>query len=107
MIDTDKYLSSVFDIKSYNCWHFVKDVWLELRGQLLEVATVRQAQVDYVELPAPRSPCLVLMEAVGQVPHVGVYLNGKVLHLKQNGAWYQPLEIASVGFQSTSFYVPR
>ena len=106
MFTIDSFLSKEFS-KEYNCWHFAKDVWLQLKGQTLEVSTVQQAQVSYVELPAPRSPCLVLMEAIGHVPHIGVFLNGKVLHLKQNGAWYQPLSVASIGFHSTTFYAPR
>jgi hypothetical protein len=37
-------------------------------------------------------------------PHIGVFLRGKVLHLKESGAEFQPLDVASFGFTKMGFY---
>lgn len=111
--EVDRYLDRQFDLDSYNCWDFTREVWLALTGKELAVLrdwlpdTVSQAQVKYVELKQAVSPCVVLFQGRSALPHAGVYYNGRVLHLRQQGVRYQPLHLARIGFHTTLFYGTR
>lgn len=117
VFDLNHYLDRQFDLESYNCWDFTREVWLALTGQELtllkdwEPGTIQQAQGQYVELRQAVSPCVVLFQgrsAAGHtVPHAGVYYNGRVLHLRQQGARYQGLHLARIGFHTVTFYATR
>lgn len=115
----DDYLLKKFDIRTYNCWDLVREVWLRLMDQDLgspellhftthEMSDVVEAWSDlrYREIDAPQSPCIVLMIRPRYMPHVGVYYNGRVLHIKRSGAQYQPIEVASLGFSQVRYYLP-
>jgi hypothetical protein len=58
-------------------------------------------------LPGPVGPCVVLWRRRGQAPHVGLYTRRAVLHLTDSGPIRQLLPVASIGYHSTRFYVPR
>jgi hypothetical protein len=112
----DKYLNRTFSYKTYNCFHFVRDVWLELTGvdigdqvpddksmdsyntQALKVANT------LVSLANPEDPCLVLLQRARIEPHIGVYYRGRVLHLSRQGAYYAGLDQVSAGYTKVSFY---
>ncbi len=102
--EVDRYLGKEFSAEFYNCWDFAKEIWLELCGVRLTVATVLQAQAEYEVLKQAISPCLVLMQGRSALPHIGVYYQGRVLHLKPEGARYQPLHLARLGFHTVTFY---
>lgn len=55
-------------------------------------------------LKSPVSPCFVLMQRSQTIPHIGVYWKGRVLHLNDKGAQYQPLNIARGYFPLIRFY---
>lgn len=120
MFTVDKYLGKRFHISNYNCWHLVRDVWFELTGDLLydytPAKTTRtdmwvaatDAQHRFMEVKrVGTDPLIVLMQRPGDTPHIGVLYEGKVLHLRPNGAIYQPLEVASVGFSKVTFYTTK
>ena len=104
---------------AYNCAHFAADVWESETGR--DIRTILsgflttperrratpQARGDLVRIPSPRSPCLVLFRRVKAVPHVGVFLRGRVFHLTTAGAIRQPLSVASLGYTAVRFYAPR
>ncbi len=105
----DRYLTKRFDIRSYNCWHLVREVWQDLKGEDLgELMTWDHVKETsrFSRIEKPQSPCIVLMLRDRHTPHVGVYYCGKVLHIKASGAQYVPLNMATVGFQKTEFYLP-
>lgn len=103
MFTVDNYLQRKFDMKSYNCWHFAKDVWEDLTTERLESRDIG----NFVSVK-PRTPCFVLMQKPNAVPHVGIFYNSKVLHLHPiRGVCYEPLFLASVGFHDTSYYVTK
>lgn len=102
-LDVDYYLTRRFCRRSYNCWHFVKDVWMDLCGSPL----VDTNTDNYVQIESPVSPCLVLMQGRDPTPHAGVYYKGKILHMQQIGPRYQAQHLATLGFQTVSFYRPR
>lgn len=116
-LDVDKYLSKRFHLQHYNCWHFVRDVWYELSGVMLYDYTpdrvtkyemqlaAEDASHRFMRIETPgTSPLIVLMKRNRDVPHIGVLYNGKVLHLRPEGAVYQPMDIASTGFDQIIFY---
>lgn len=117
--NADLYMDRRFNLVNNNCWHLVKDVWLELTGVDLEdftpqtptktscwVATT-EAQSRFRELSEPESPCIVLMQRAIDIPHIGVYIDGKLLHLRPTGTIWQPLEIARIGFPVLLYYTNK
>lgn len=101
----------------YDCFDFANDVWEaetgeDLRGQLgadlrdfmALLATGRTGARRLRRIPRPSSPSIVVMRGrVGDL-HVGVYLRGRVLHLKDAGPEYMEVEVASRGFNRVAFY---
>lgn len=117
-VTIDDILSRRYNRNTYNCAHFVVDVWLRITGvditvimsDFLRAATSRTAgyglRQSFTRLPAPVSPCVVLMRRKGTAPHVGVYLYDKVAHITELGAHYVPLDVAARGFTQIRFYAP-
>lgn len=112
----DKYFGRRFNATKYNCAHFVCEVWTDLRGP--EISDIlrgflcgpSERVVDMSALRAfrflkrPESLCVVYMPARIHVPHVGVWIDGKVLHLTaRQGVQYQPLDVASAGHKRVRY----
>ena len=116
MISWDTLLAKKYDKNTYNCAHFTIDAWKLLTGKditeafkgLLAPLKDNKASMSlrsgFKRLQEPISPCIVLMNRKGNTPHVGVWYNGKVLHLQESGAIYSPLSIAMLGFKQRRFY---
>jgi hypothetical protein len=112
----DNLFSKVYDEDHYNCAHFVADAWEAETGQsirsaldgFLLPASDRKADMSANRqlrpLKAPRSPCIVLMRSRKAPPHVGIYLRGRVGHIKKCGVAFQPLRLATLGFSTVRFY---
>lgn len=112
----DKFFFRKYDKNKYNCAHFVCEVWLEetgedlsekLTGALLpkkERNIPISARHNFTKLDSPESPCLVIFQSKGVSPHIGIYLRGKVLHIKESGVEYQPIEVVGVNFKKIGFY---
>lgn len=104
---------------SYNCAHFVTDVWLAETGQdisgimgcFLHLPKDRQAGKNLIHdlkrLDGPQEPCIVLFRRVKATPHVGIFLRKRVLHLTDSGPIRQLLDVARIGYHSVRFYAPR
>lgn len=115
-MNLDQFFSRTYDRNKYNCGHFASEVWKhetneDISGALTGILVPmpeRKAELtarrSFRSLPVPVSPCLVLMRRNGCVPHVGVYLRGRVLHITERGVQFQPLDIATVGFKVIGFY---
>jgi hypothetical protein len=103
--------------KNYNCLDFVREVWLELTGRdiierlpgLLDESKGKRAGLSgirqFTRLEKPRNPCLVLMQRAHTEPHIGIYLNRRILHLHERGVEFQPLLVARAYFTSIKYYV--
>jgi hypothetical protein len=115
----DDLLTKRFDLRQYNCWDLVREVWLRLTGLDLgtpelthhsrfEYEDVVEAWegVRYTAIEKPQSPCIVLMQRPRHIPHVGVYYEGRVIHIRRAGPQYQPIEVASLGFTTVRYYLP-
>lgn len=101
---------------TYNCLHFVRDVWLDLKGEdltghfagLLGPAVSRRLSVGtfkaFKRLQAPASPCIVYMLHLQSEPHVGVFIDGRVLQLNPRGPEYFPLSVACRAYAERRYY---
>ena len=90
-------MSKKYDEHSYHCVHFALDVWEELTGDdlranfarllapLRECTATRECSNRFAEVPAPVNPCLVVMRNGARQPHLGVFVDGKVMHLQHAG----------------------
>lgn len=112
----DRFLQKEFSYRDYNCFHFVRDVWLELTGNDLGDQTPQSPGVDtynqkallvantLLALAMPEDPSIVLLQRDRLEPHVGVFYKGRVLHLNRKGAYYMPLSQVTPGYTTVGFY---
>ena len=112
----DPYLARKYVEGRYTCSEFARDVWLDLTGEdigerlrLLHVAaTDRRIRADdyraFSRLREPSSPCIALLRRPRTVPHMGVYLRRRILHLNGLGVFFQTPSVALLGFKTVSYY---
>lgn len=112
----DHLMGRVYDIDHYNCAHFVCEAWQHetgrdlahrMQGFLRRVSDKEFLRSDiqqFIKIEKPLSPCLVVFHLAGVSPHIGLFVRGKVLHLDECGAKFQPLDIVKIDFQRVSFY---
>lgn len=113
----DRYLDRRYHPKTYNCAHFVCDVWQDLKGiELAELMkgflcgrSERKGNYPLLKkhiafIDKPETVCVVLMQSPRVPPHVGIWLNGKVLQLTRRGVNYLPLEAATIGYKKIRYF---
>lgn len=112
----DAFYKKRYNRQLYNCAHFACEVWQHLTGEsiahklagLLEPPKDRRVTFDlrrqFKRLEAPESPCLALMQRRGSAPHVGIFVRGRILHIHELGVEFQPIDVASRGFEKIGFY---
>lgn len=115
MIATDEFLDRV-PRSGYNCLDFVREVWLAATGTDIAGAFPRltgpfkdrraclSGRKKFKRLLEPSKLCLVFMQRPFTKPHIGVWIDGRVLHLKESGVEFQPLAIACGYYKIISFY---
>lgn len=112
----DAFFHRKYNRETYNCVHFVNEVWESLTGSSLAhrfgplLLPPKDRHVTwglrktFQKLDRPESPCLVLMQRRGHSPHVGIFVRGRVLHIRELGVEFQPVDVASYGFEKVGFY---
>lgn len=113
----DPFLAFEYKEGLYNCFDFAGDFWYELTGECLsdrlsilrKPIAQRKARVSDVrgfrKLEVPESPCLVVLRMRLVQPHIGVFYEGRVLHLHSRlGVLFQPVREAAYGFDKIGFY---
>jgi hypothetical protein len=115
-MDVDKFMFKKYVDDVYTCQNFARDVWLELTGEdlserlagLLGSKSSRKVRLSHVKaftrLAHPISPCLIMFTQFNRDPHIGVFYQGRVLHLNLNGPEYLPIQLAGRGFTDRRFY---
>lgn len=102
--------------KDYNCFDFVREVWLYWTGE--DVANKltgltgrfkdRRPNISgvraFTRIQEPINPCFIVLLRRPFVPHVGIYIDGEMLHLRDSGVVIEPLQIAKGHFSSIRFY---
>ncbi len=112
----DQFFNRQYSAGDYNCAHFVSEVWRHVTGEdisqqlsgFLLPPRDRAAKVKirrrFRRLEKPKSPCIVLMQRPGASAHVGVFILGRVFHIRREGVEFQPLEVVTLGFKTHRFY---
>jgi len=113
-VNINAYFSRKYDDMSYNCLHFARDVWLDLTGEDLTAKLqgllgegrklTKSHFRAFRKLNQPLSPCLVLMTQLGKDPHIGVYFNGNVFHIRKSGVEFLPANLACRWATSIRYY---
>lgn len=85
----------------YDCLSLADEVWSALTGESLREKIRHRS---FVRLAAPADPCIVFMRGHRREPHVGVYLRGRVLHLRECAPEFTQLRVASFGFPTVEFF---
>jgi len=104
---------------NYNCLDFAAEAWDHLVGnhdikaRLDALSAGVHAEDGHIILSAirgfeklykPLSPCFVVMQRSKTQPHVGVFYNGRILHMRDNGVEYQPMQVVRRYFTKMGFY---
>jgi hypothetical protein len=58
----------------------------------------------FTRLSKPESPCIVLMQRFKCTPHVGIWLDDRILHLTGRGVQFQPLVVARAYYDTIRYY---
>jgi hypothetical protein len=117
MIQVDRFLDRVPG-PQYKCFDFVREVWRESFGvdlgdQLkglaaaLDSRKVRPGEVKrFIKLAQPVNPCFVIFQRPRNIPHIGIWYEGRVLHLQGGqSAQYVPLkDVKRLLYTKVSFY---
>lgn len=91
----------------YTCYEFACEAWCEITGQNL--ADRMQQFLNNVgcfqRLDKPESPCIAFFYRNDKSPtHVGLFIDGRILHLGFRGAQYVPLDMLMMTFKEVRFY---
>lgn len=115
MIQTDRFLDRRANPR-YNCMDFVREVWLAITGvDLADALTWLNARFKdrrravsgvrrFERLKSPSTPCVIFMQRPFIIPHVGIWIDGRVLHLKDTGVALEPLHVACGHYRKFSYY---
>lgn len=111
----DPYLEKTFTPR-YNCWNFVQEAWKDITGVDLGDHTPEDKSADSYKSAAlefasklevlsdKQDPCIVLMLRKGIQPHIGVFYQGRVLHLNARGAEYRPIDQVTACYPTVKYY---
>lgn len=104
-MNLDQFLDRTWS-KDYTCNEFSCEVWQHITGENLKerLTSFLNGTGSFTQLSAPESPCIALFLRKNADSHVGIFFEGKLLHLTQKGAHYVHLEIMQGGFQQPRFY---
>lgn len=97
--------------KNYDCLNFACEFWVYLTGSdvasTLEASrSVKKTILKRIDtLDKPINPCFVIFQGLNKNSHVGIYVNGKVLHFSTFGLRYEELDTARIGFNKERFFI--
>jgi hypothetical protein len=112
----DKYLHKEFHPVKYNCFDMVREAWQELTGIDLGSQTPSPESGEAYEtralkvantlraLPRREDPCIVLMRRKRFEPHVGIFYNGRILHMNSRGAEYREFDQVTAIYSQIDLY---
>lgn len=104
MWDTIKY-----DADKYCCEHFLIDAYrhytgIDISNKLLTSGFFNASNLrQFRAVDKPSQHTIVLFRDKGKA-HVGLWLDGRVLHLEPHGVVWQLLAVAKQGFDRVVFY---
>ena len=117
MKSIDALLDRRYDSKNYHCVHFLIEAaqyllnqdysasFLGLTGDLSQsIQTSRNTTIKNKRLEKPKHGCIVLMTNLLNSSHVGLFYCGRVLHLSENGVYFQELRSLERNYSRFRFY---
>lgn len=115
-MSVDRFLDRKYHADNYNCAHFVCEAWDEVTGEPMgdrlrsfllprgERTATYPLRRAFKRLDRPASPCLALMRRVGIAPHIGIFKNGRILHITESGVRFEPFSLAVMHFNKVEFF---
>lgn len=100
-----------YDADKYCCEHFLIDAYryytgIDISNKLLTSGFFCASNLrQFVPATEPRQHTIVLFRDKGKA-HVGLWLDGRVLHLEPHGVVWQSLNIVMQGFERVTYYEP-
>ena len=117
MISIDPLLTCKFDRDHYHCVHFLIDAgkhlfdydyshcFLGLTGSLDNLLEpTKQGMSATNKVDKPNSGTIVLMIALDNKHHVGLYYDGRVLHLPETGVRFDAMRSIKRQYKKVWFY---
>lgn len=104
----DRYMARVRS-GTYTCFDLTREVWLDLTGHdlnlIFENGITATAMRHFSRIQKPVSPCLALLYRPRFDPHIGVYIDGRILHLGARGVQFSMPDVVKMGFPEIIYYV--
>lgn len=100
-----------YDADKYCCEHFLIDAYkhytgIDISNRLLTSGFFCASNLrQFVPVIEPTQHTIVLFRDKGKA-HVGLWLDGRVLHLEPHGVVWQSLNIVMQGFERVAYYEP-
>ena len=100
-----------YDADKYCCEHFLIDAYrhytgIDISPKLLTSGFFCASNLrQFVPVTEPTQHTIVLFRDKGKA-HVGLWLDGRVLHLEPHGVVWQSLNIVMQGFERVAYYEP-
>jgi len=98
-----------YDAQSYCCEHFLIDAYrhytgIDISNKLLTIGFFSASNLrQFVPVVEPSQHTIVLFRDKGKA-HVGLWIDGRVLHLEPHGVVWQTLNIVKQGFERVTYY---
>lgn len=119
-VHADDYMTRAFDMRTSNCWHLVRDVWRDMTGldlgdltppdtdkaSLDDAVWVAAAGPRFARLERPEQPCIALLRRRSEMPHVGVLMRWRLLHMTPQGVRNPWWSDAAREWDSVEYYLP-
>lgn len=117
-MNLDRYFTKLYHPRDYNCMHFTRDVIKDFTDtDIMEfVKSVMISDINRkidkdlavnakkLKVETPENFCVAHMRQGILPPHVGVYINGKILHITHYGVQYVEPEAARIGYLDMRYY---
>jgi hypothetical protein len=105
-VNFDHLLSKTYQ-PGYTCYEFACEAWQHIADENLteRMQDFLNGTGTFVPIDTPESPCIAFYYRNDNSPtHVGLFIDGRILHLGFRGAQYAPLDLLMTTFKEVRFY---
>lgn len=109
MFSVNNYLDKEYKWGTYQCANFAADVWEDATGESIrglvqdacEQQSLRILQ-QYRKIALPYEPCIAMMKSNHDL-HMGVFVDGRILHLTRTGARHDDVHFLKDSYKITYY----